>query len=458
MVTTENNTKGHLLKFVSFRDIVLWDVKRYSHEKIQSIYPIVKLGTYIQEESFRIRLNDFSDTDFGILGINNKEGIFDAYIEKGANINQPYKRMENEWLAYNPYRINVGSIGKKASENKHSYISPAYVVFSCKKDIDPNFLLLLFRTERFGQVIKENTTGSVRQNLTVNILKMLEIPLPPLSIQKTLVDKYNLKNEEALSYEEKVNDAEKDIENFLFNQLAISPAQKTVRSNNITFVRYQNIIEWGVNKINANVQNKSTLYPTVSLQKKKDLLVDIFRGKSPIYDDSTNITILNQKCVKWGEIDVQYARNVDEGWHNRIDKKFATQIGDILINSTGEGTIGRSSIVKEDSKDFLYDSHVLCLRLNNELINPQYWMYLFNSQYVQQQIENLKSAQSTKQTELGVSNVLKIQIPLPDDITIQDNIVKEISLIRSDSIILKENAEKKKIEAIKEFEKAIFKL
>src|SRR3989337_871915 len=183
MRTMTSITTLNWIKFLPFREIVLWDVKRYASERIQSDYPIVRLGMHIQEESHKVKLYDFPEKEFGILGVNNKIGIFDAYKEKGININQAYKRMEKGWLAYNPYRVNVGSIGMRTEEHQHEFISPAYVVFRCKENLLPDFLYKLFKTERFNKIINESTTGSVRQNLTIDILKMLDIALPPKNIQ-----------------------------------------------------------------------------------------------------------------------------------------------------------------------------------------------------------------------------------------------------------------------------------
>lgn len=104
---------------------------------------------------------------------------------------------------------------------------------------------------------------------------------------------------------------------------------------------------------------------------------------------------------------------------------FLTRENDILINSTGDGTIGRASIVSKEHEGLLYDSHIILLRLNTELINPLFFVYFNNSKLGQKQIENIKSAKSTKQTELGVGNLLKLQFPLPD-IDIQREIVLEI--------------------------------
>lgn len=95
------------------------------------------------------------------------------------------------------------------------------------------------------------------------------------------------------------------------------------------------------------------------------------------------------------------------------------------------------------------------LRLNTELINPLFFVYFNNSKLGQKQIENIKSAKSTKQTELGVGNLLKLKFPLPD-IDIQREIVLEIKNLETQIEDLKIKSVKNSNSAIIEFEEAIF--
>lgn len=209
------------LTFVPFAKFNLWDTKRYTSKLISSSFPIVSLDDCIIEQSKKYKIFEDLETEFGILGVNNKEGIFDAYTQKGKEINQPYKKMETGWLAYNPYRINVGSIGIKLKEHQNNYISPAYVVFSCKENLLPEFLFFLFKTTIFNVVINESTTGSVRQNLTFETLKSLQIPLPPIEEQNRIVANYNNKLQLAQQQEEQAKTLEIEIERFLFEELGI---------------------------------------------------------------------------------------------------------------------------------------------------------------------------------------------------------------------------------------------
>ena len=144
-----------MIKTVSFKELYFWDTKRYKSVGISSNFKIVRLGDVIKSQTKKYKLFNHPEKEFGILGVNNKTGIFDAYFEKGEKINQAYKKMEIGWLAYNPYRINVGSIGLRKEEHKYEYISPAYVVFSCTDKILPEYLFTLFKTDTFNRIIND---------------------------------------------------------------------------------------------------------------------------------------------------------------------------------------------------------------------------------------------------------------------------------------------------------------
>ena len=139
---------------------------------------------------------------------------------------------------------------------------------------------------------------------------------------------------------------------------------------------------------------------------------EVVRGKSPKYSEVGDRKILNQKCVRWFKVEVHHAKTVLEEWFDEIDQSNLTQEGDVLVNSTGEGTIGRSALVRGDSSGFLFDSHVL--RIRQILgINPYFVSLFINAVSGQTQIESLKGAKSTKQTELGVNNLSSIVFPFP---------------------------------------------
>ncbi|MGN1153861.1 MAG: restriction endonuclease subunit S [Candidatus Gastranaerophilaceae bacterium] len=251
-----NNVTYPHLKFINFTDLFLWDFKRYASNNISSTkYNIVKLSDYIQEENIKIKPFEKPDESYEILGVNNKTGLFDAYVKKGDKINQPYKVVKDGFLAYNPYRVNVGSIGLKTEQQKYKYISPAYVVFSCKEGLLPEFLYILFRTNKFNELIRENTTGSVRQTLSFTSMGNIKIPLPPLEVQKELVKKYNDKIKLAEEQEQEANDLENDIEEYFLFALGITPKKNKSKISNkyLNVVQFKNLNRWDALSVNNQI-------------------------------------------------------------------------------------------------------------------------------------------------------------------------------------------------------------
>ena len=244
-------TTFQYMRFVPYSAIHNWSVQFMSGTNLfSSKYPIVQLGKYIKEENRRFDISDAS-SKYGILGVNNQTGIFDAYIESGANIKQKYKKMETGWIAFNPYRINVGSVGIKKECHSNDYISPAYVVFSCERPLMADFLYLVMRTKTYNAVIRKNTTGSVRQSLSFKTLKTLKIPMPILEEQRTLLGRYNSKISDAYEVLQLVETIKVDwmlhVRTRLFSKNDFGT--DTPRNSILQFVQNKDVVEWGPSMI-----------------------------------------------------------------------------------------------------------------------------------------------------------------------------------------------------------------
>lgn len=149
---------------------------------------------------------------------------------------------------------------------------------------------------------------------------------------------------------------------------------------------------------------------------------EIKRGKGPKYSEKGVAKMLNQKCVRWYEVDLQYCKSVDENWFDSISDDFIVKENDVLVNSTGDGTIGRSAIAHKEVEGYVYDSHILKI---TSIIAQMFICYYINSNYGQEQVNKSKGATSTKQHELGVNNLSNFIFPLPP-LTEQKRIVAEI--------------------------------
>lgn len=137
-----------------------------------------------------------------------------------------------------------------------------------------------------------------------------------------------------------------------------------------------------------------------------DITSLVSRGISPKYTDDSDQTIINQKCIRNHTIDLSLARshtpkNINEKW---------LRFGDLLINSTGDGTLGRAAQVWFQPKNLTVDSHVTIIRPINEnmIFYIGIWGILHENVF-----ESLHTG-STGQTELPRERLKSLELLLPD--------------------------------------------
>lgn len=102
-----------------------------------------------------------------------------------------------------------------------------------------------------------------------------------------------------------------------------------------------------------------------NLRKIEGLIKFYTKGVTPKYVNKSSIIVLNQKCIRNNKIDFSFAQYTDDK-RNYPENKFL-KIGDVLINSTGQGTAGRVALVDfiPDNYKVIIDSHILLLRFEN---------------------------------------------------------------------------------------------
>lgn len=461
-------SKYKILKLYPYQKLEIWDAKRLflNDNLFNNNYPLVLFKHFASKPNIeKVKIED--SKTYKILGVRSYgKGAFISREVKGNTLTmRVYQKAKVNHLFWCKVDTKNGAFGiiTPALAEGVASSNMTFAELDTNK-INPDYLQLIFCQPIFYSYLDKQVTGTTnRQYIKFDeLLNNIEIPLPSLEKQSDIVLRYRMKIELSDSYNLNSNVLEKEIDNYLYESLGFSNNEVKVSDNTLKFISYKSLNEWGVNKILNDTSFISKKYPIIQIGEKNGLIKDIFRGKSPKYIETSTSQILNQKCIRWYDIDKDWMKKVDDNWLKSIDDNFLTKPGDILINSTGEGTIGRAAIVKENESGLLYDSHILLLRLNSQIINPYYFIYFFNSAYCQNQIHELKSAQSTKQTELGVNNVLRIKIPLLDlkietpGILDQLKIVKHISGLLNNISTLKKLSEETRNNALEEFKSELF--
>lgn len=121
-----------------------------------------------------------------VMGVTKAEGVVPMREQTIAGDISRYKRLPPRAFAYNPMRINVGSIAMN-ERDEAVLVSPDYVVFACNSDgLDPDYLDHLRKTSWWAHYINSGGSGSVRQRTYYADLAALKLPLPDLDEQKAI--------------------------------------------------------------------------------------------------------------------------------------------------------------------------------------------------------------------------------------------------------------------------------
>ena len=259
--------------------------------------------------------------------------------------------------------------------------STEYIVFRAKEGVDEDFLYYLVCSSIVREpAIKSMVGSSGRQRVQTDVVENLYIAVPSYEEQhliggilRNLDDKIKINN--------KIN------ENLLQQALAIYKAW---------FCDY--ILSDGVLPESWHITTIDALSSLVT------------RGIAPKYDDSSTQIVLNQKCIRDHTIDVSLARR---HLPKKINEKWISK-GDLLINSTGTGTLGRVAQVWFDANNMTVDSHVTIVRPKAPILQSYigFWGLCHESE-----IEAHHTG-STVQTELPRDRVKAMELTLPDEDTL----------------------------------------
>ncbi|HHF7210713.1 TPA: restriction endonuclease subunit S [Haemophilus influenzae] len=147
----------------------------------------------------------------------------------------------------------------------------------------------------------------------------------------------------------------------------------------------------------------------------EELITYISRGITPKYTEEVNNSaiIINQKCIRDFQINFEPSRR-NNLTQRIISEEKKVKLFDILINSTGVGTLGRVAQFLDDKiKEIIsVDTHVTIVRPDIKKINPLFLGYLVKSK--QSEIESFGIG-STGQTELSRDALKSIRFNVPTD-------------------------------------------
>lgn len=298
-----------------------------------------------------------------------------------------------------------GTLGNVAVYNGEKVIlGKSACYFNVSSDCDVQFMRYVASSPCFQQYINSVATGTTIKNVSLKQMREYSFLIPELEEQQRIAKVLHLLDQK-IENNQKIND--------------------NLQQQAATIFR-----QWFA------TNSESEKWPMVTLD---DLTSLVSRGIAPKYDDDSAQIVLNQKCIRDHYIDISLGRR----HKSKATNEKWLQYGDLLINSTGEGTLGRAAQVWFVPENMTVDSHVTVVRPKNQLL--LFYIGLWGISH-EREIEALHTG-STGQTELPRERVKAMELRQPDNDTLArfNSIIKPIV-----SIIIANQQENTRLASIRD--------
>ena len=415
-----------------------------------------------------------------------RKGPFGSSLTKSmfvAKSNQSIKVYEQKNAIQKDYTLGDYYISKEKFETMQSFIvKPNDIIVSCAGTIGETYLLpsdapigiinqALMRVTLFDLSMAEywqiyfaymllneaqmKGAGSAIKNIPpFEYLKAVLVPVPPLSEQNRLVERYNILLSLIRKYELDANKLNCLNQN-IYDKLKRSVLQEAIQGKIVPQLKEEGTAQELLEQIKKEKQKlvkegklkKSALATSVIYKgddnkyyekvgadtvciddeipfdipvnwawvRLDDICSFIHRGKSPKYSLIKKYPVVAQKCNQWSGFSIEKAKFIEPQSISSYKEEYILQDEDLMWNSTGLGTLGRMAIYYKKLNPYelaVADSHVTVIRPYKQYVVSEYLYYYFASNTVQSVIED-KSDGSTKQKELSTKTVKSYLVPLP---------------------------------------------
>lgn len=237
--------------------------------------------------------------------------------------------------------------------------------------LDPRYLLAI--TPHLAQLVEKNAQGIGVRGVTKSFLAELEIPLPPLDIQREIVAEIEI-------YQKIIDGARQVLGNYK-PRISVSPDWPLERIGNLCKPEYG---------FTASAQDKGS--------HRFIRITDI--------DSDGHLIVSNPRFINLSE----------EG------SRYVLRTGDILVARTG-ATFGKTMLFESD-EPAIYASYLIRLRFPADKIHPKYYWAFAQSENYWAQANRLVTGGG--QPQFNGNALTNIMIPIPSSIEEQLSIVNEI--------------------------------
>lgn len=165
-------------------------------QELKHKYPLQEIGAYIEECNERNLDGKFTEKD--VRGIATSKGLIETKAKLEGVSLKSYKLVRSKEIAFVPDTSRRGdkmSLGMNDSDKTYIVSSISSVFNVDDEYILPNFIYLWFCRSEFDRYARFNSWGSAREAFSFEDMKRCKIPIPPIDVQRAIVNIYKCANE-----------------------------------------------------------------------------------------------------------------------------------------------------------------------------------------------------------------------------------------------------------------------
>lgn len=363
-------------------------------------------------------------TENGLLFVTSENvGVEKLLLSERKYVDEKFDEISpRSSLKYGDLLTNIvgASIGRTALydlEEKANINQAVCIIRLINLELAP-YVMKYMNSNTAYKIMMEDKVETARPNISLTNISDFLIPLPPIEEQQRIVDKINeimLKVDEYEEIEKKLEAIKKEFPTDMKDSLLQAAMQGKLTEQ----LESDSSVDELVKKENINPLDEED-YPYVipvnwTFAELGELTsIPIKRGKAPKYVEKSGILVFAQKCnQKIGKISLADAKYLDENVKHKYEQDNYLQGDDIVINSTGGGTLGRIGYISEalikQSLPIVPDSHITTIRTKDKISSKYIYFFLkFHQSYLE-----TMGVGSTNQTELRPDTIKELLVPLP---------------------------------------------
>lgn len=350
----------------------------------------VRLGDVTAQSADK---NGSDQPKFMVMGVSKTDGIVPMVERLIASDATRYKIVRRNWFAYNPMRLNIGSIARWQGDSD-ILVSPDYVVFRCKTTgssrLDPTYLDLFRQSEAWEGFVSEKGDGGVRVRVYYKDLARLQLALPSLEEQHKIAD--------CLSSVDALIEAQgRKVEVLKAHKKGIMQQlfpQEGETKPNLRFPEFRDVEEW-----DSTVLGK---------------LSEVVRGGSPRPIDGFMTTAPDGlNWLKIGDVDKEakfVTKTADKVRRDALNKTRVVSPGDLILSNSM--SFGRPYILQIST--CIHDGWIAVRKIDEKLV-PDFLYYFILSPSSQSYFLDNAAGSGVQNLNANIIKSLAVHFPCRDE-------------------------------------------